>query len=86
MLSESRAGDFGNTYAGDLPSFRIDHIMVGEPLVPYQFKRIKKEYSDHYPISAQIYLPGHLALNKQFACNNTISPLKSIEIKAPLQP
>ena len=48
---------FGNTYAGELPSFRIDHIMLGPPLVPIQFKRIKKKYSDHYPISSQVYLP-----------------------------
>ncbi len=48
---------FGNTYAGELPSFRIDHIMVGEPLVPYQFKRIKIKYSDHFPVTSMIYLP-----------------------------
>lgn len=48
---------FGNTYAGDLPSFRIDHILLGEPLVPYKFKRIKKKYSDHYPIVSGVYIP-----------------------------
>ena len=48
---------FGNTYAGDLPSFRIDHILLGDPLLPYQFKRIRKKYSDHYPITSQVYLP-----------------------------
>lgn len=47
---------FGNTYAGDLPSFRIDHILLGDPLVPYQFKRTKKKYSDHYPISSRVYI------------------------------
>lgn len=52
---------FGNTYAGDLPSFRIDHIMLEDPLVPYQFKRIKKKYSDHYPITSQVYLPDPLS-------------------------
>lgn len=49
---------FGNTYAGELPSFRIDYIMLGDPLVPYQFKRTKKKYSDHYPITSQVYLPA----------------------------
>jgi endonuclease/exonuclease/phosphatase family metal-dependent hydrolase len=49
---------FGNTYAGELPSFRIDHIMVGEPMVPYQSKRIKIKYSDHFPVTSLIYLPG----------------------------
>lgn len=48
---------FGNTYAGELPSFRIDHIMMGEPLVPYQFKRIKTDCSDHFPITTLLYLP-----------------------------
>ncbi len=48
---------FGNTYAGELPSLRIDHILVGDPLVPYEFKRIRKKYSDHFPITTRIYLP-----------------------------
>jgi endonuclease/exonuclease/phosphatase (EEP) superfamily protein YafD len=41
---------FGNTYRGELPSFRIDYIMHDEALVPYDFKRIKIDYSDHFPI------------------------------------
>lgn len=49
---------FGNTYSGELPSFRIDHIMVQEPLVPYHFKRIKVRYSDHFPITTWFSLPG----------------------------
>lgn len=49
---------FGNTYAGELPSFRIDHILVQAPLLPYHFERIKKSYSDHFPISCHIYMPG----------------------------
>jgi len=49
---------FGNTYAGELPSFRIDFIMYGDPFIPYQFKRIKSDYSDHFPISTWLYLPG----------------------------
>ncbi|MFH0756596.1 MAG: endonuclease/exonuclease/phosphatase family protein [Bacteroidota bacterium] len=48
---------FGNTYAGELPSFRIDYIMYSDPFIPYQFKRIKKEYSDHFPVTARFYLP-----------------------------
>jgi len=53
-----RAGrGFGNTYAGELPSFRIDYIMYGDPFIPYQFKRIKTDYSDHFPISSWLYLP-----------------------------
>ena len=48
---------FGNTYAGELPSFRIDYIMYSNPLISYQFKRIKTEYSDHFPITTWLYLP-----------------------------
>lgn len=48
---------FGNTYAGELPSFRIDYIMYSNPLISYQFKRIKTDYSDHFPIITWLYLP-----------------------------
>jgi len=47
---------FGNTYAGELPSFRIDYIMYGPPLLSFEFKRIKTDYSDHYPISAWLLM------------------------------
>ena len=49
-------GGFGNTYRGDLPSFRIDYIMAGDELIPYEFERIKIDFSDHYPISSWLYL------------------------------
>jgi endonuclease/exonuclease/phosphatase family metal-dependent hydrolase len=48
---------FGNTYAGDLPSFRIDHILYSDPLVPVEFKRFKTGYSDHFPVSTSFLLP-----------------------------
>jgi len=48
---------FGNTYAGELPSFRIDHIIYSDPMIPHQFKRTKAEHSDHFPISTWFYLP-----------------------------
>jgi len=48
---------FGKTYGGDLPSFRIDYIMYGEPIIPYEFLRVKIDYSDHFPISSWLYLP-----------------------------
>jgi len=51
---------FGNTYAGELPSFRIDHIMYSDPLVPYRFKRIKTNDSDHFPITTLFYLPANI--------------------------
>jgi endonuclease/exonuclease/phosphatase family metal-dependent hydrolase len=48
---------FGNTYAGELPSFRIDYIMYGPPLLSSDFLRIKTDHSDHYPISTHLFLP-----------------------------
>jgi endonuclease/exonuclease/phosphatase family metal-dependent hydrolase len=48
---------FGNTYAGELPSFRIDYILYGPPLLSADFKRIKTDHSDHYPISTHLFLP-----------------------------
>ena len=47
---------FGNTYAGELPSFRIDYIMYGPPLISSEFLRIKTDYSDHYPISTNLFI------------------------------
>lgn len=49
---------FGNTYAGELPSFRIDYIMYGSPLKSSGFLRIKTDHSDHYPISTLLYMQG----------------------------
>ena len=49
---------FGYTYSGDLPKFRIDYILFSDPLVSENFKRIKKDYSDHFPITTRFYLPG----------------------------
>jgi len=49
---------FGYTYSGDLPKFRIDYILYSDPLIPDGFKRLKKDYSDHYPITTRFYLPG----------------------------
>jgi endonuclease/exonuclease/phosphatase family metal-dependent hydrolase len=47
---------FGNTYAGELPSFRIDYIMYGPPFLSTEFLRIKTDHSDHYPISTLLYM------------------------------
>lgn len=42
----------GTTYIGDFPSFRIDYILHSDNLECVSFERIKKKYSDHYPIIA----------------------------------
>ena len=44
----------GNTYAGELPSFRIDYIFYSEELESIEFERIKTKFSDHFPITSTI--------------------------------
>lgn len=48
---ESGTG-MGKSYAGILPSFRIDYIFHDTSFSAYQFRTIQAEYSDHYPITA----------------------------------
>ncbi|MBW6460162.1 MAG: endonuclease/exonuclease/phosphatase family protein [Bacteroidales bacterium] len=45
---------FGNTYAGVLPSFRIDYILYDKMFTSYAFRRDLIELSDHHPISCLI--------------------------------
>ncbi len=47
----------GGTYAGPLPSFRIDYILVDSVFQVRSFETIYERYSDHYPIIAEIELP-----------------------------
>lgn len=42
------------TYAGDFPSFRIDYILHDEHTTCNKYQRIKKYYSDHFPIIAKL--------------------------------
>lgn len=50
---ESGSG-IGNTYAGIFPSFRIDYIFHSHDFNAYNYRTIKVEYSDHFPISCEI--------------------------------
>ncbi|MGB1204097.1 MAG: endonuclease/exonuclease/phosphatase family protein [Chitinophagales bacterium] len=47
----------GGTYGGLKPllPFRIDYILHSPSLESHQFKVIQKNYSDHYPVSCEIY-------------------------------
>ncbi len=47
----------GMTYAGSLPSFRIDYILHDESIKSYNYKTIKENNSDHFPICTDIILP-----------------------------
>jgi len=44
----------GKTYSGVFPSFRIDYVLHSKAFDSYNFKVIKEEFSDHYPIVAYI--------------------------------
>ncbi len=52
---ESGVG-ISNTYSGKFPSFRIDYILYSKQLYSFNYKVIKKEYSDHYPISCKFII------------------------------
>lgn len=44
----------GQTYAGKLPSFRIDYILYDPKFTSINYTRIREQLSDHYPITATI--------------------------------
>jgi endonuclease/exonuclease/phosphatase family metal-dependent hydrolase len=45
----------GNTYLGNLPSYRIDYILYDDQFSSANFLCKNVKYSDHYPISCQVY-------------------------------
>ena len=47
----------GKTFPGLLPNLRIDYILSDTLFNVRDFNIIKKDFSDHYPISCQINLP-----------------------------
>ncbi len=46
----------GTTYSGDFPSFRIDFILHDNNSKCNYYKRIKKKYSDHFPVYVELKL------------------------------
>ena len=48
----------GRTYASLSPTLRIDYILTAKKLKVVQFKKAVLRYSDHYPLVADIQLPG----------------------------
>lgn len=44
----------GTTYSGDFPSFRIDFVLHDKKMQCSNYQRIKKEYSDHFPILTEL--------------------------------
>lgn len=47
---------FGTTYTGPFPEFRIDYILHDEYFDSYEYRTVRKKYSDHYPVSCYINL------------------------------
>ena len=47
-------GFIGNTFRGNLPSFRIDYILFDKKFEAYNYEKINSSLSDHYPISVFI--------------------------------
>ncbi|MFT3932390.1 MAG: endonuclease/exonuclease/phosphatase family protein [Chitinophagaceae bacterium] len=48
----------GRSFASISPTLRIDYIFTNESLKVLQFKKTKLPYSDHYPLVADIKIPG----------------------------
>ncbi|MFK7903827.1 MAG: endonuclease/exonuclease/phosphatase, partial [Chitinophagales bacterium] len=43
----------GGTYAGPLPSFRIDYVLLDPSFEVRSTEVIRKKYSDHYPVTCE---------------------------------
>jgi endonuclease/exonuclease/phosphatase family metal-dependent hydrolase len=61
VLSKGKADAFiesgsglGNTYAGTLPSLRIDYILYDKKFRSYTYTTGRQKLSDHYPVAATI--------------------------------
>lgn len=48
----------GRTFASLSPTLRIDYIFTDKKMEVLQFKKTKLHYSDHYPLVADLALPG----------------------------
>lgn len=46
----AKGSGIGRTYAGISPTLRIDHVFADRAFHVRQYKRIKKELSDHFPV------------------------------------
>ncbi len=49
-----RGAGISITYMGDFPSFRIDFILHDKHFVCNRYRRIRKKYSDHYPVYTEL--------------------------------
>lgn len=47
----------GTTFAGLLPTLRIDYILAGREFQLKEYRKFKKDFSDHYPVLCRMELP-----------------------------
>jgi endonuclease/exonuclease/phosphatase family metal-dependent hydrolase len=59
-FKKAGSGLIGNTFRGNLPSFRIDYILYSKKFEAYNYEKSDIDLSDHYPIS--VYINIHPAL------------------------
>ena len=51
---QEKGSGLGTTYGGAFPNFQIDYILCDPAMDVLNYKIIKKKYSDHYPVIADI--------------------------------
>lgn len=51
-----KGSGLGITYNGEFPNFQIDYILASRKFDILSYKIIKKAYSDHYPVKAEVKL------------------------------
>jgi endonuclease/exonuclease/phosphatase family metal-dependent hydrolase len=51
-----KGSGFGRTYAGNWPQFRIDYILHSKELGCNRFNRAEETFTDHFPITAHLYI------------------------------
>lgn len=51
-----KGSGLGITYNGDFPNFQIDYILASQQFDFKDYKIIKKDFSDHYPVCATVTL------------------------------
>lgn len=54
-FKEKGAG-LGKTYNGDFPNFQIDYILASPAFDVESYQAVKRDYSDHYPVLANVRL------------------------------
>lgn len=53
----------GKTYTGVFPSYRIDYILFSPKFRAVEYRTIRKNYSDHYPVAASLVLSNNYSSN-----------------------